>query len=91
MIETILETVGRTAVIYIVILVGLRILGKRHVAQLSLIDLVLILLISNAVQNAMVGSGHLSYRRHHRRYYITYYELSFNMGIVSLSSCRKIF
>ncbi|MGD0339878.1 MAG: YetF domain-containing protein [Bacteroidota bacterium] len=55
MIETILETVGRTAVVYIVILAGLRILGKRHVAQLSLIDLVLILLISNAVQNAMVG------------------------------------
>jgi uncharacterized membrane protein YcaP (DUF421 family) len=55
MIETILETTGRTAVVYIVILLGLRILGKRHVAQLSLIDLVLVLLISNAVQNAMVG------------------------------------
>ncbi len=56
MIETILETVGRTAAVYIVILLGLRMMGKRHVAQLSLIDLVLILLISNAVQNAMVGS-----------------------------------
>jgi uncharacterized membrane protein YcaP (DUF421 family) len=56
MLVTILETVGRTAAVYIVILLGLRILGKRHVAQLSLIDLVLILLISNAVQNAMVGS-----------------------------------
>ncbi len=55
MFATILETVGRTAVVYVVILIGLRILGKRHVAQLSLIDLVLILLISNAVQNAMVG------------------------------------
>jgi len=55
MIGTILETAGRTAAVYIVILLGLRVLGKRHVAQLSLVDLVLILLISNAVQNAMVG------------------------------------
>ncbi len=55
MITTLLETAGRTAAVYIVILVGLRLLGKRHVAQLSLVDLVLILLISNAVQNAMVG------------------------------------
>lgn len=51
-----LEIVIRASVIYVVILIGLRLLGKRHVAQLSIIDLVLILLISNAVQNAMVGN-----------------------------------
>src|SRR5690242_21939082 len=33
----------------------MRLAGKRHVAQLSVVDLVLILLLSNAVQNAMVG------------------------------------
>jgi uncharacterized membrane protein YcaP (DUF421 family) len=47
--------VFRTGIIYLVVLFGLRLLGKRHVAQLSLIDFVLVLLISNAVQNAMVG------------------------------------
>ncbi len=51
----ILDVVLRTTVVFIVVLAGLRLLGKRHVAQLSIIDLVLILLISNAVQNAMVG------------------------------------
>jgi len=52
----ILEIAIRSAVIYLVVLIGLRLLGKRHVAQLSIIDFVLVLLISNAVQNAMVGS-----------------------------------
>jgi uncharacterized membrane protein YcaP (DUF421 family) len=53
--ESILNIILRSAVVFAVILVGLRLLGKRHVAQLSIVDLVLILLISNAVQNAMVG------------------------------------
>jgi len=55
MLQTILDIVLRSTVVFIVVLVGLRLLGKRHVAQLSIVDLVLILLISNAVQNAMVG------------------------------------
>ncbi len=50
-----LEIILRSAIVYVVVIVGLRLLGKKHVAQLSIIDLVLILLISNAVQNAMVG------------------------------------
>jgi uncharacterized membrane protein YcaP (DUF421 family) len=45
----------RSSAVYLVVILGLRLLGKKHVAQLSIIDLVLILLISNAVQNAMVG------------------------------------
>ena len=45
----------RVVVIYIIVLVGLRIMGKREIAQLSVIDFVLVLLISNAVQNAMLG------------------------------------
>jgi len=35
---------------------SLRLFGKKELAQLSIIDLVFILLISNSVQNAMVGS-----------------------------------
>ena len=48
--------VVRSTVIYLVILTGFRLAGKRHISQLSLVDFVLILLVSNAVQNAMVGS-----------------------------------
>jgi uncharacterized membrane protein YcaP (DUF421 family) len=57
MITNLLEIVLRTSAVYIVVVVGLRLVGKRHVAQLSTFDLVLILLISNAVQNAMVGEN----------------------------------
>ena len=55
MISNVLDIVLRTTIVFAIVLGGLRLLGKRHVAQLSLVDLVLILLISNAVQNAMVG------------------------------------
>ena len=48
--------VVRSMTVYIVILVGFRLAGKRHISQLSLVDFALILLVSNAVQNAMVGS-----------------------------------
>ncbi len=46
----------RTLIIYVVILVGLRLSGKREVGQMTVFDLVVLLLISNAVQNAMVGT-----------------------------------
>jgi uncharacterized membrane protein YcaP (DUF421 family) len=45
----------RTIVVYIVILVGLRLSGKREIGQMTVFDLVVLLLIANAVQNAMVG------------------------------------
>src|SRR5260221_13502251 len=45
----------RTVVVYFVILVGFRLSGKREVGQLAPYDFALILLIANAVQNAMVG------------------------------------
>jgi uncharacterized membrane protein YcaP (DUF421 family) len=50
-----LAIVLRTAVIYLVILIGLRLFGKREIGQMAIFDLVMLLLISNAVQNAMVG------------------------------------
>jgi uncharacterized membrane protein YcaP (DUF421 family) len=45
----------RTILVYLVILVGLRLSGKREIGQMTVFDLVVLLLISNAVQNAMVG------------------------------------
>jgi hypothetical protein len=45
----------RTAAIYLVALVGLRLAGKREIGQMTVFDLVVLLLIANAVQNAMVG------------------------------------
>lgn len=55
--EAILEVVLRSAVVYLFIIFGIRIFGKKELSQLSVIDLVFILLISNAVQNAMVGQN----------------------------------
>jgi uncharacterized membrane protein YcaP (DUF421 family) len=45
----------RTIAVYIVVLVGLRLAGKREIGQMTVFDLVVLLLIANAVQNAMVG------------------------------------
>jgi uncharacterized membrane protein YcaP (DUF421 family) len=46
----------RTAAIYLVALIGLRLAGKREIGQMTVFDLVVLLLIANAVQNAMVGT-----------------------------------
>jgi uncharacterized membrane protein YcaP (DUF421 family) len=45
----------RTSVVYLALLLGLRLTGTRQLGQMSAFDLVLLLIISNAVQNAMVG------------------------------------
>jgi uncharacterized membrane protein YcaP (DUF421 family) len=50
-----LDLVLRAFVVYIVLLLGIRLTGKREVGQMTPFDLVLLLLISNAVQNAMIG------------------------------------
>jgi uncharacterized membrane protein YcaP (DUF421 family) len=52
----ILQIAIRCVVVYVVVFGGLRLMGKREMGQLAPFDLVLILLIANAVQNAMVGS-----------------------------------
>src|SRR5215470_19038201 len=49
------EIVLRTAVIYLVVLLGVRLSGKREVGQMTPFDLTLLLLLSNSVQNAMTG------------------------------------
>ena len=50
-----LEIIIRTIAVYLVILIGLRLAGKREIGQMTVFDLVVLLLIANAVQNAMVG------------------------------------
>lgn len=54
--EPVLGIIARAAIIYFAVLVGLRLAGKREVGQLTILDLVVLLLIANAVQNAMVGA-----------------------------------
>ena len=49
------EIILRTAAVYVVVLVLLRVAGKRELGQMSPVDLVVILVIANAVQNAMTG------------------------------------
>lgn len=46
----------KSVAIYGFIILAIRLFGKKELAQLSVIDLAFILLISNSVQNAMVGS-----------------------------------
>jgi uncharacterized membrane protein YcaP (DUF421 family) len=49
------EFVARAVVVYAFLLVLLRLTGKRQVGQLAPFDLVLLLVLSNAVQNSMNG------------------------------------
>jgi uncharacterized membrane protein YcaP (DUF421 family) len=48
---------GKSTAIYLFIIAAIRLFGKKELAQLSVVDLVFILLISNSVQNAMVGDN----------------------------------
>src|SRR5450631_3478724 len=51
----ILEKLLRPIVVYLVLVVLLRIFGKRELAQLNPFDLVVLLSLSNTVQNAIIG------------------------------------
>lgn len=51
-----LEKVIRTIVVYVFLLVGLRVAGKRELGQLNPFDLVVLLVLSNTVQNAIIGN-----------------------------------
>jgi uncharacterized membrane protein YcaP (DUF421 family) len=50
-----LEIAARTLIVYLALLLALRLAGKREIGQITTFDLVVILLVANAVQNAMVG------------------------------------
>ena len=49
------QIVIRSAIVYVFLLILLRFTGKRQIGQLAPFDLVLLLVLSNAVQNAMNG------------------------------------
>jgi uncharacterized membrane protein YcaP (DUF421 family) len=51
----VIEKVIRTIVVYVFLLLGLRLAGKRELTQLNPFDLVVLLLLSNTVQNAIIG------------------------------------
>src|SRR5450432_723341 len=50
-----LQIILRTGTIYLLVLIGVRLSGKREVGQMTPFDLTLLLLLSNSVQNAMTG------------------------------------
>ncbi len=50
-----LEKILRPVVVYVFLVVGLRLAGKRELAQLNPFDLVVLLTLSNTVQNAIIG------------------------------------
>jgi uncharacterized membrane protein YcaP (DUF421 family) len=50
-----LEKILRPVIVYLCLIVFLRIFGKRELAQLNPLDLVVLLSLSNTVQNAMIG------------------------------------
>ena len=52
-----LSIVISSIAVYLFMILAIRLFGKKELSQLSVIDLVFILLISNSVQNAMVGSN----------------------------------
>src|SRR5437667_10786464 len=49
------EKILRPIVVYLFLIVGLRLAGKRELAQLNAFDLVVLLTLSNTVQNAIIG------------------------------------
>lgn len=51
-----LDIVVRSLAVYFFMIIALRVFGKKELSQLNIADIILVLLISNAVQNAMVGS-----------------------------------
>jgi uncharacterized membrane protein YcaP (DUF421 family) len=50
------EKLIRTLFVYVFLLLGLRLAGKRELGQLNPFDLVVLLLLSNTVQNAIIGN-----------------------------------
>jgi uncharacterized membrane protein YcaP (DUF421 family) len=51
------EIILRTGLVYLFLVVVIRVSGKREVGQLTVLELIVILVISDAVQNSMVGEN----------------------------------
>ncbi|MHB2016013.1 MAG: DUF421 domain-containing protein [Candidatus Xenobia bacterium] len=59
--ELAVEIFLRTAIIFVAVVGGTRLIGKRHMGQMNVYDLAMVMAVSNAVQNAMTrGEGHLT-------------------------------
>jgi uncharacterized membrane protein YcaP (DUF421 family) len=50
------EKVVRTVLIYVFLLIALRVFGKRELGQANTLDLLVLLLVANAVQNGIIGN-----------------------------------
>ena len=53
---TLIEKIVRPVLVYFFLIIGLRLAGKRELAQLNAFDLVVLLTLSNTVQNAIIGN-----------------------------------
>lgn len=53
---SIIEKIVRPVIVYFFLVIGLRLAGKRELAQLNPFDLVVLLTLSNTVQNAIIGN-----------------------------------
>jgi uncharacterized membrane protein YcaP (DUF421 family) len=53
---SLLEKVVRPIIVYLILVLGLRTIGKRLLAQLNPFDFVVLLTLSNTVQNAIIGN-----------------------------------
>src|SRR3981081_2490951 len=51
----IVEKILRPVLVYFFLIIGLRLAGKRELAQLNAFDLIVLLMLSNTVQNAIIG------------------------------------
>jgi uncharacterized membrane protein YcaP (DUF421 family) len=49
------EKILRSLIVYFFLLIMFRLLGKREVAQMTVFDLIVLLILSNVLQNAMIG------------------------------------
>jgi uncharacterized membrane protein YcaP (DUF421 family) len=56
LVVSLVEKVVRPAVVYLLLVIALRMFGKRILAQLNPFDLVVLLMLSNTVQNAIIGN-----------------------------------
>jgi uncharacterized membrane protein YcaP (DUF421 family) len=52
----VVEKILRPIIVYLFLIIGLRLAGKRELAQISTIDLVVLMMLANTVQNAIIGN-----------------------------------
>lgn len=52
----VLEKMARPVIVYLALIILLRVFGKRELAQLNPFDLVVLMSLSNTVQNAIIGN-----------------------------------